>query len=236
MRMDRDALLEAFRGLRATDVCDAMDHVGLFGRGLMDRAIRPLWRDTDTFAHRIAGPALTVRYVPTNREVPNLPPQEFASYAADWYRNVSPGTFAERIQPGDVLVMDATGQDVGFVGSNNCLGWINRGAVGVVTNGGARDTDELIKQRCPVYSRFISRGFKPGRLEFDAAGIPVNCGGVLVRPGDFVVADGDGVIVVPAEKAPEVARIARRILDNDQKARRRLYEDAGLPPDASLGE
>jgi len=72
--MDRDQVIEAFRGLRVTDVCDAMDAVGLMDRGLMDREIRPLFRDTETFCHRIAGPALTVRYVPTNRQVPQQAP------------------------------------------------------------------------------------------------------------------------------------------------------------------
>jgi regulator of RNase E activity RraA len=234
--VDREELIEAFRGLRVTDVCDALDHVGLIDRCLVDREIRPLWRDTEAFAHRIAGPALTVRYVPTNREVPNMPPDEFAAYAGEWYRNISPAPFTEQIQKGDVLVMDAAEQDVGFIGSNNCLGWMNRGAAGVVTNGGARDTDELIKQRCPVYCRYISRGFKPGRLELDAVGIQVNCAGVLVRPGDIVVADGDGVIVVPVEKAPEVARIARRILEGDKKGRRKLYEAAGLPLDPTVSD
>ena len=232
--MDRQELIEAFRGLRVTDVCDGMDYVGCFERGNMSGKVRPLWRDTDTFAHRISGPALTVRYVPTNREVPHLPPEEFDRYVGDWYRDISPEVYRKHLQPGDVIVIDAAEQDVGFIGSNNCLAWMNLGAVGVVTNGGARDTDELIKQRCPVYSRYVSRGFKPGRLEIDNVNVPINCGGVLVRPGDMVVADGDGVIVVPAEKAEKVAEIARRILEGDKAGRRKLYEARGLPPDPSV--
>ena len=234
--MNREQLIEAFRGLRVADVSDAMDYVGLLGRGLMSRKIRPVFRDTDTFSHRISGPALTVRLVPTNREVPNLPPEEFATYEGEWYRDVAPERFGERIQAGDILVVDAAEQDVGFVGSNNCLGWMNRGVIGVVTNGGARDTDELIKQRCPVYSRYISRAYMPGRMESDAVGAPINCAGALVRSGDMIVADGDGVIVVPVEKAPEVARIARGILGADKKGRRQLYEALGLPPDVSVSD
>jgi regulator of RNase E activity RraA len=232
--MDRAKLIELYRGLRVTDVCDGMDAVGCFERGNVSGDIRPLWRDTDTFTHRLAGPAVTARYLPTNREVPNLPADEFETYVGEWYRDTSPEVYREHIQPGDVLVIDAAEQDVGFIGSNNCLKWMTLGAVGVVTNGGARDTDELIKQRCPVYSKFISRGFKPGRLETDAVNIPVNCGGVQVRPGDMVVADGDGVIVVPVEKAVAVARIARGILESDKAGRRKLYEQRGLPPDPSV--
>jgi len=230
----REELLEAFRSLRVSDVSDAMDYVGLMGRGLVDRKIRCLYRDLEGFTHRIAGVALTARYVPTNREVPNMPPERFAEYEGRWYRDLTPESFRERIRPGDVLVIDAAGLDVGFTGSNNCLAWMNLGAVGVVTNGGARDTDEPIKQRCPVYCRYISRGFNIGRIEADSVGAPVNCGGVLVRPGDVVVGDGDGVIVVPADKAPAVGPIARKILEGDKQGRRKLYEKAGLDPDSTV--
>jgi len=232
--MDRQEMIEQFRGLRVADVCDAMDAVGLFGRGLLSNEIRPLYRDLEDFTHRIAGAALTLRYVPTGQEVPNMPPAEFDEWVGRWYRDVSSEPQRQIIQPGDVLVYDAAGLDVGIIGSNNCLAWMNSGAVGVVTNGGARDTDELIKQRCPVYSRYISRGFMPGRVEFDAVNVPINCGGALVRPGDMIVADGDGVIVVPVEKAGAVADIARGILDSDKDGRRKLYEQRGLPPDATV--
>ena len=232
--MTRAELITAFRGLRVADVCDAMDYVGLFDRGLLDREIRPLYRDLDDFSHRIAGPALTTRCVPTNREVPNLPAEEFDAYVSQWYRDLAQETFTGAIEPGDVIVFDAAGLDVGAIGSNNTMSWMSKGAIGVVTNGGARDTDELIKQRCPVYSRYISRRFNPGRLEYAGHGMPVNCAGVLLRPGDMVVADGDGVIVVPIEKAEQVAEIARGILDGDKRGRRRLYGQLGLPPDSTV--
>ncbi len=233
--MDKKELIETYRGLRVADVSDGMDYCGVMGRGLVDRDIRPLFRDLEGFRHRFAGPALTVRYVPTNREVVNLPPEDFARYEGQWYRDVTPERlFREKIQSGDVLVIDAAGMDVGFIGSSNCLSWINAGVVGVVTNGGARDTDELIKQKCPVYLRYISRGFNIGRIEIDAVNVPVNLGGVLVRPGDVVVADGDGVVVVPIEKAQAVAAVARQILEGDRKGRAKLYKQAGLPPDSTV--
>jgi len=231
--MDRQEILEAYRDLRVADVCDAMDMVGLMNRGLFPREIRPLFRDTERFTHRFRGLAKTVRYVPTNREVPNLPPEQFKQYIKDWRRNISPGF--GRIEPGDAIVMDAAEQDVGFIGSGNSLSWRAQGAVGAVTNGGARDTDELIRQGWPVYCRYISRTFKPGRLELDAADVPINCGGVLVRPGDVIVADGDGVICVPKEKALEVARLARIELEEDRQGRLKGYRMLGLAPDATVG-
>ena len=63
---------------------------------------------------------------------------------------------------------------------------------------------------------------------------PIVCGGVLVEPGDIIVADGDGVIVVPRAKAKEVAEYAQAIIEGDKAGRRRLYERLGLPPDDSV--
>jgi len=71
-------------------------------------------------------------------------------------------------------------------------------------------------------------------LQFDAHHIPVNVGGVLVAPGDVVVADGDGVIVVPRAKAAEVARYAKRELENDKIGRRKLYESLGMELDDTV--
>jgi regulator of RNase E activity RraA len=114
------------------------------------------------------------------------------------------------------------------------MNWKLRGLRGIITSGGARDTDEIIKERVPVYLKRISRGYPPGRNELESVNAPVMCGGVLVRPGDVVVADGDGVVVVPRHHAEEVAKYARTILDRDKATRRKLYEKLGLPPDQSV--
>jgi regulator of RNase E activity RraA len=194
-----------------------------------------LWRDLENLAHRIYGVAHTVRFVPTNRVVPRpLPLPEYVAWKSNWYRQIAPGP-KEPISPGEILVIDAAEVgDVGYIGSNNALGWINDGARGVVTNGGCRDTDELIKERVPVYSRRIARGIRPGRLEWDAENVPIACGGVRVYAGDFVVADGDGVIVVPREHARAVAEIACEIAIGDKESRRAKYEEAGLDADFTL--
>jgi len=112
--------------------------------------------------------------------------------------------------------------------------WKTRGAVGVVTSGGARDTDEIIKEKVPLYFKGAGRGIRPGRNEVESVNRPVTVGGVLVRPGDVVVADGDGVVVVPREHAEAVARAAREVLEADKAARRRLYEKLGLPSDSTV--
>ena len=85
--------------------------------------------------------------------------------------------------------------------------------LGVVTSGGLADSDEIIAEKVPAYYRRLARGIRPGRNELESVNRPVNCGGVLVRPGDIVIADGDGVVVVPREHAAEVAQASRQFLD-----------------------
>ncbi|GAG13726.1 unnamed protein product [marine sediment metagenome] len=118
----------------------------------------------------------------------------------------------------------------------NSMCWLAKGAVGVVTDSGVRDTDELIKQKVPVYCNGFSRGIIPGRVELDSYQQPVECGGVYVRPGDLVVADGDGVLVIPAEKIGDALPIGRKIQRGDQKSRTRLYKQLGIPFDFTLGD
>lgn len=232
---DDARILKLYQGLRVADVSDGMDMAGLQDVGLMSPEIRPLWRDTEDFTHRIAGVAVTVRYVPTNRRASKMTPEEFRQWEAAWYREISPEPFVNLLRPGTVLVIDGGEDgDTGTIGSNNILAWKLRGMVGVVTSGGARDTDEIIKQKVPLYYRRPGRGIRPGRNEIESVNRPIMCGGVLVRPGDVVVADGDGVIVVPREHAEEVARAARQILESDKAGRRKLYDKLGLPPDRTV--
>jgi|YNPNPStandDraft_1061719.scaffolds.fasta_scaffold02266_4 4-hydroxy-4-methyl-2-oxoglutarate aldolase len=230
-------LVKRFEGLRTTDVIDAMQAVGLQDRGVMDKTIRPLWRDTtDKVAHRFYGMAITYQYVPTNKPAAGkMPYEEFKKWHSHWYRTYAPETFAQLIRPGHAVVIDAQGiEDTGFIGSNNALNWYSRGMTGVVTNGSCRDTDELILQRIPVYSKYQGGGTRPGRIEAGSINVPVVVGGVLVRPGDIIVADGDGVVVVPLEHVEEVLKIAHEIAQGDKAGRRKLYEKTGKPPDATV--
>ena len=78
------------------------------------------------------------------------------------------------------------------------------------------------------------RGIRPGRNEIESVQKPVTVGGVLVNPGDVIVADGDGVIVVPRQHAQKVAEYAHIILSNDKVGRRELYEKLGIPMDHTV--
>ena len=95
------ALLALFAGLRVADVADGMDAAGLFGIGLMDPAIRPLWKDAKTFRHRFVGIAVTARYVPTQRPPAGTrPAAEYDAWSGEWYERLSPAPFESLIPPG----------------------------------------------------------------------------------------------------------------------------------------
>jgi len=233
---ERKEILDRCQGLRTTDVNDGMDLIGLQDVGMVAHDIVPLWKDVETLEHRFYGFAHTVRFLPTNKRIVTDVPDDWAKQKSQWYRELAQGPIAGEIQDGDVIVIDGHETGTGFIGSNNAQRWINNGAVGVVTNGACRDTDELIRQGVAVYHRYTRPTVRPSRCELDATQVPVNIGGVMVRPGDLVVADGDGVVVVPIEHVDDVLAGARGIANGDKSGRRRLFEEAGMDQDETTEE
>jgi len=229
-------VLGLFDGLRVADVSDGMDAVGLQNIGLMDADIRALWKDTEHFSHRFVGIAVTARYVPTQlAPAGRMKTDDYDKWVGDWYHDRSSEPFVPLLRKGAALVIeDAADADVGSIGSNNIMSWKFKGCVGVVTSATARDTDEITTEKIPLYFRKPGRGIRPGRNEIESVNRPVVCGGVTVVPGDVIVADGDGVIVVPRARAEEVAQYAKKILKDDKAGRKKLYEKLGLPADDSV--
>ena len=210
-QQDNERILKLYEPLRVADVSDGLDVVGLQDIGIVDEAIHPLWRDTENFTHRIVGIAVTARYVPTNKRMPRMDPKD----VSNWYANYTGEPFMQELFPGSVLVIDAEGDnDTRSIGSTNIQNWQKRGMRGVITSGGLADSDEIIHHKVPAYHKRMGRGFRPGRNEIESVNRPITLGGVLVRPGDVVMADGDGVVVVPREHAEEVAQAAMQFLDN----------------------
>ena len=235
LKQDRE-ILKLFEGLRLADVSDGMDKAGLTNIGLMDPQIQPSWKDTVHFTHRFIGIAVTVRYVPTNKPpAAHMDTKSFDRWVDRMYTEVTPEPFAELLRPGSALVIDdAPNADSGTIGSNNIMGWKVRGCGGVVTDVGARDTDEVAAEKAPLYMRTHARGIRPGRSEVESVNRPIVCGSVLVEPGDVIVGDGDGVIVVPRDRAKEVAEYALATIEKDKVGRRELYKKLGLKPDDSV--
>jgi regulator of RNase E activity RraA len=227
-RNERQALLQLYSDLRVADVRDGMDWHMMHHYGSMSPDIRPLFRT------RAVGIARTVRYLPYAGPIPPMSPQEYTEWSDWYYRKVCPYPWIEEIEAGDFIVIDQSGVGAGLMGSNNSLVGFRNGARGYVTNGGVRDTDELIIQGIPFWSKFISQSMVQGRLRFDVKDVPVSVGGVLVQPGDVVVADGDGVIIVPRKIAQDVAEYAHQELAKDKPARKRLYQELGMKLDDTV--
>jgi regulator of RNase E activity RraA len=232
---DDAKILKLYSNLRVADVSDGLDMVGLPGTGLVNPEIHPDWVDLKDFKHVFRGIAVTVRYVPTQR--PALPEKlsDFSAWEGNFYNTLSTEAFTQLIRPGTAIVIDdVEDRDIGSIGSNNILNWFRLGATGVVTDAGSRDTDEVGLEGVPLYLRHKGRGIRPGRNEIESVNRPVTIGGVLVCPGDVVVADGDGVVVVPRAVAEQVAKYANEILVNDKAGRKSLYENLGRPLDKTV--
>jgi len=222
-------LLELYKDLRVCDVRDGMDWVGLHGYGTVDHKIRPLFRT------RAVGIARTARYLPFEGPMTRKTGDEYTEWVKWYYGNVCTDPWGQEIEEGDFICLDVCGIDVGLIGSNNSLDHKKRGARGYLTNGGGiRDTDEVILQEIPVWSEFVSQGMDQGRIRYYEKNIPIAIGGVAIYPGDVVVADGDGVIVVPRKHAVDVAKYAHQELKGDKAGRKRLYEALGWDLDETV--
>ncbi len=229
---DAYALAARFgRFLRVTDVTDGLDALGLADRLLVDPAIRPLW-----MGMRFWGPAVTMRVLPTNRTMPLVGPKDALRQHAIWGEMRGwRANLNTHLKAGCVVVTSTGGaRECGYWGSNNSMEMQSLGAVGIVTEGQCRDTDEVIMQKTPVACRGIGRPIIPGRVELEEVQTTVSCGGVMVRPGDIVGCDWDGVVVVPIEAAEEALVVAARIAVDDKKGRRKLYDKLGKKPDETV--
>jgi regulator of RNase E activity RraA len=137
---------------------------------------------------------------------------------------VDPLKALEMGKPGDMIVVDAGG-DVNTSVCGGLMGGLaqNRGIRGMVVDGAGRDTDELEDIGWPIWTRAITpRGTHTmfsGRKEELSINVPIACGGVVVKPGDFIVADLMGVVVIPLEHAEEVVKLAAEQAEREEKTR-----------------
>jgi len=219
-REENQKLIQLFTPCRVTDVRDGMDWMGYHHYGTVDHHIRPLFP-----AHAV-GIARTARYLPYEGPAPLERGDAYTKWAGWYYGNVCTDPWMHDIEPGDFIALDIAGLDVGLLGSNNTLSALHKGAVGFLTNGGGiRDTDEVIMQKqMPVWSKQISQGMDQARIRYYEKDIPIAIGGVAVYPGDVIVADGDGVIVVPRKAAFDVAKYAWQEMNGDKAGRQNLYK------------
>lgn len=220
--------LEVLRSVRTSDVSDALDSMGLQERYQMDPSMRPLFPGI-----RFAGIAHTAEYDLIDRPLESMSYEEFDKRQ---YGGPEPlwKEAGEWGGPDQVLVIDAKGTAAGILGSANTLDGRIKGVVGYVIDGTIRDSYECVIQKTPGFCTVRSPAHPMGRIGPVSNNQPITCAGVQVRPGDVIIADDDGVMVVPQENADEVARRAKLIQDKDRPGRREKYKKLGLPVDETV--
>lgn len=207
--MDTPTLVEAFGKVAVASVADAVDKI-CGHRGYLDHRIKPQIND-----RRICGPAATVLEAATDEFVP---PQ----HALD---------LIDEAPAGSVIVISIMGgePDVAVWGGLMTAGAVANRHAGAVLDGGVRDLVEIRRDYgFPVYARSVSPGTTLGRYKTVASQVPVRVGDVLVHPGDLIVGDVDGVVVVPKDKAAEVLAAAQEIDAREAEQARLIIAERSL--------
>ena len=199
------ALLERLEGLHVSVVSDCLDRVGL-RENIMAPHIRPLVR-----GWRMAGFAATVSVV----DVDATPADR-----GEWYAGEIRAVDSQ--QAGDVMVVSTSKGS--YWGELLATASRARGARGLVADCYTRDTEALIEMDYPTFVAGISAQDSLGRIDVDGVGVDIECGGVRVSHGDLVLADNDGVAVVPAAAADEVLTLAEEKLATEDVVREKLAQ------------
>jgi len=195
--------LDLFEGMDTPTISDAMDKLGIPGQCL---GIAPLHNDA-----RCLGPAYTVRFVPASKPVSTV------------------GDMQEGVPKGAVVVIDNGGR-------TDCTIWgdiltelalINDWS-GAVIDGVCRDVSLAVETKFGIFSRGRYMRTGKDRVELDAINVPVSIGDAKVKPGDIVIGDADGVVVVPLDHAEEVSAVARKIAESEEGIRREIRKGTSL--------
>ncbi|HSR10214.1 MAG TPA: RraA family protein [Thermodesulfobacteriota bacterium] len=190
---------EIIEGLRAIDtstISDVLDDMGL------DCLVSGAIRGVDP-AFSIVGPAVTIKQV---------------SGVAGTYTmaDFAMSKLLDAAQAGDVLVFDNSGKEISTWGGLASTAAQEKGIEGVVVDGGSRDADEVARLKFPVFSRHVTPRTGKTRTKMLEMNGEIQCGGIRVRPGDVIVADRTGIIVIPRDRAAEVLQKCRNVVNEEK--------------------
>jgi regulator of RNase E activity RraA len=182
-------LIEAFQGINTSTISNALDKKGLSGVMFGLKPVAP--------GMRVLGCAVTI--FETSGERGSAAPEDMNLAA-----------IVEAIQPGDVAVISNDGNRVSSGGGVFGFALKARGAAGAVVDGGVRDIEQIKEYGLPVFARHVVPLTGKGRIRVHAINQPVTVDGILVKPGDLIVADANGVVCVPQDLADEVRALAEK--------------------------
>jgi 3-hexulose-6-phosphate synthase/6-phospho-3-hexuloisomerase len=200
LKYDREHLVEAFMKVSTANISDAMHRTGEL------RGLKPVWTG-EPGELKFAGPAVTVR-----------------TYDGDWS---APVQAIDHAKPGDVLVIDACQGQIavwGELATNSCR---SQGVVGVVIDGAVRDIDDIRKMKFPLFAR----NFTPTAGEpkgFGEINAPIEICGRKIEPGDWIIGDESGVVVVPNNMAMEMANRAIDVNEKENRIREEIQRGSTL--------
>ncbi|MGE5647012.1 MAG: RraA family protein [Acidobacteriota bacterium] len=195
-----DPLVAALAKVPTASLADAIDQV-TGKRGFMSHDMRP--QSPGSFAGRAATALL--KPAPPEKATAQLSARDSVA-------------MIDNAKPGEVgVIVIEDGLDVAALGGLMGTDAKVRGLAGMVLDAGVRDVGELREMKLPVYARSVVPSSTVGRFASVGRGMPVECAGVTVAPGDIIVADGDGVVSIPQDKAEEVLKRAQEIDERERK-------------------
>ncbi|MEW2500853.1 ribonuclease activity regulator RraA [Amycolatopsis sp. CA-161197] len=211
------ALVRGLEAVSSATACAQLHRQGI--RRTFVEGPRPL-----TTGQKVVGRAVTLQFMPQREDVASGVAQEYVE------RSTALWAVLEEIQPGDVLVVQAYGSAfTGCFGDMLVRYFKRKGGAGIVVDGRIRDSPRVEQLGVPIWCTGTTPHYASQAELFPwAYHVPVACGGVLVLPGDLVVADDDGAVVVPRLKAPHVMEAARDHEEWERFSRSRLEEGARL--------
>ncbi len=205
--LNEHEIVAALQRTTVASVSDAIDDV-IGQRGFMRTDMRPL------FKTKIVGRAATVQLKPAVR------PGDGFNYGLKLLDEAAPGSIL-------VYVLE-DGLEIAGIGELMATTAQVRGITGAIIDGGARDVDEIIRMGFPVFCRSLSPASIIGRHVSVAAQVPVMCAGILVRPGDYIMGDMDGVVVIPFGHAKKIAELALEFDAKEIKMREMIRETKSI--------